>query len=290
MFARRHADQQAYAAVNLQAIVALAQAHNIPLASHDDTTEENVADAVRDSIAVAEFPTTMEAARALHAAGIDILMGAPNVVRGGSHSGNIAAVDLARDGLLDILSSDYIPSSLLMGALQLPARIPGIDLAAAVRTVTKTPAEAVDLHDRGEIAPGKRADLIRVHLAREVPVVRSVWRGRTEGGMTEITSIAVEKTAAIGPGRLILVVGPSGAGKDTLLGIAKAACADCAEVVFARRVITRAASVAEDNEEVSAAVFHDNVARGDYAMHWEAHGHAMHCRARLKMKFAPGAR
>jgi alpha-D-ribose 1-methylphosphonate 5-triphosphate diphosphatase len=156
--------------------VALAQQYEIPLASHDDTTEENVTDAIRDRVSVAEFPTTMEAARGLHKAGIGILMGAPNVVRGGSHSGNIAAVDLAREGLLDILSSDYIPSSLLMAALQLPQHVPAIDLAAAVRTVTKTPAEAVGLADRGEIAVGKRADLIRVHVARDIPVVRCVWR------------------------------------------------------------------------------------------------------------------
>jgi alpha-D-ribose 1-methylphosphonate 5-triphosphate diphosphatase len=176
LFKRRFDYQQAYAANNMRAIVALAQQYGIPLASHDDTTEENVTDAIRDRVSVAEFPTTMEAARGLHGAGIDILMGAPNVVRGGSHSGNIAAVDLAREGLLDILSSDYVPSSLLMGALQLPKQVAAIDLAAAVRTVTKTPAEAVGLGDRGEIAIGKRADVIRVHVAREIPVVRSVWR------------------------------------------------------------------------------------------------------------------
>jgi alpha-D-ribose 1-methylphosphonate 5-triphosphate diphosphatase len=176
LFKRRFDYQQAYAAQNMRAIVALAHQHEVPLASHDDTTEENVADAIRDRVSVAEFPTTMEAARGLHEAGIDILMGAPNVVRGGSHSGNIAAVDLAREGLLDILSSDYVPSSLLMGALQLPKQVPAIDLAAAIRTVTKTPAEAVGLNDRGEVAVGKRADLIRVHIARDIPVVRSVWR------------------------------------------------------------------------------------------------------------------
>src|SRR5579871_3389329 len=176
LFKRRFDYQQAYAAKNMRAIVALAHQHGIPLASHDDTTEENVTDAIRDRVAVAEFPTTAEAARGLHQAGIDILMGAPNVVRGGSHSGNIAAVDLAREGLLDILSSDYVPSSLLMGALQLPQHVPAIDLASAVRTVTKTPAEAVGLPDRGEIVAGKRADLIRVHVAGDVPVVRSVWR------------------------------------------------------------------------------------------------------------------
>jgi alpha-D-ribose 1-methylphosphonate 5-triphosphate diphosphatase len=160
----------------MREIVALAHQYHIPLASHDDTTDENVTDAVRDRVSVAEFPTTMEAARGLHQAGIGILMGAPNVVRGGSHSGNVAAVDLAREGLLDIMSSDYIPSSLLMAALQLPRRVPAIDLASAIRTVTKTPAEAVGLADRGEIAIGKRADLIRVHVARDIPVVRSVWR------------------------------------------------------------------------------------------------------------------
>jgi len=176
LFERRFAYQKAHAATNMREIVALAHHHEIPLASHDDTTDENVTDAIRDRVSVAEFPTTMEAARGLHQAGIGILMGAPNVVRGGSHSGNVAAVDLAREGLLDILSSDYIPSSLLMAALQLPQRVPAIDLASAIRTVTKTPAEAVGLADRGEIEIGKRADLIRVHVARDVPVVRSVWR------------------------------------------------------------------------------------------------------------------
>jgi alpha-D-ribose 1-methylphosphonate 5-triphosphate diphosphatase len=176
LFEKRFHYQKTYAAANMREIVALAHQYEIPLASHDDTTEENVADAIQDRVSVAEFPTTMEAARGLHQAGIGILMGAPNVVRGGSHSGNIAAIDLAREGLLDILSSDYIPSSLLMAALQLPQHVPAIDLAAAVRTVTKTPAEAVGLADRGEIAAGKRADLIRVHVARNIPVVRSVWR------------------------------------------------------------------------------------------------------------------
>lgn len=176
MFERRFFYQKTYGEANMREIVALAHSYDIPLASHDDTTEENVTDAIRDRVSVAEFPTTMEAARALHQAGIAVLMGAPNVVRGGSHSGNIAAVDLAREGLLDIMSSDYIPSSLLMAAMQLPKHVPAIDLATAVRTVTKTAAEAVGLPDRGEIVAGKRADLIRVHLAQDLPVVRSVWR------------------------------------------------------------------------------------------------------------------
>src|SRR4051812_37972890 len=91
--------------------------------------------------------------------------------------------------------------------------------------------------------------------------------------MTEASVIADHRTAAIGPGRLILLVGPSGAGKDTLLGLAKAACADDSNIVFPRRLITRAASASEDNEEVSGDAFRQALARGEYAMHWEAHGH-----------------
>jgi len=175
LFRKRVEHQVAHAAGNYRQLVALAQAHGVPLASHDDTTLDHVADAVRDRVALAEFPTTVEAAEALHAAGIRVLMGAPNLVRGGSHAGNVATADLARAGVLDVMSSDYMPASLLMAALRLPA-VSAIDLAAAVRTVTKTPAEAVGLADRGEIAVGKRADLIRVRIAGDVPVVRATWQ------------------------------------------------------------------------------------------------------------------
>lgn len=176
LFAHRKEQAERYAVVNRERLVKLAHAHRIPLASHDDTTAEHVAEAERDGVQVAEFPTTVEAAAALHEAGVKVMMGAPNVVRGGSHSGNVAALDLAASGVLDILSSDYVPSSLLMAALQLPRAVEGIDLASAIRTVTKTPAEAVGLGDRGEIAPGKRADLVQVDIRLGVPVVRTVWR------------------------------------------------------------------------------------------------------------------
>jgi alpha-D-ribose 1-methylphosphonate 5-triphosphate diphosphatase len=176
LFERRLQYQAAYASQNYQDLVDLARAHATPLASHDDTTLEHVEQAIRDGVAIAEFPTTMAAAEALHAAGIRVLMGAPNLVRGGSHAGNIATADLARAGVLDILSSDYVPSSLLMAALALPARASNFGLPAAIRTVSKTPAEAIGLADRGEIAAGKRADLVRVRVVRDVPGVRSVWR------------------------------------------------------------------------------------------------------------------
>lgn len=176
VFAKRIRFQKEYGEPNMARVVAMAHANNVPLASHDDTTLEHVDMAVRDRVSVAEFPTTREAAEGLHRAGVSILMGAPNVVRGGSHSGNIAAADLAKAGLLDVLSSDYVPSSLLMGALQLPKHAPNISLPEAVATVTRNAAQAVGLTDRGEIARGLRADVIQVHMAHEVPVVRKVWR------------------------------------------------------------------------------------------------------------------
>src|SRR5215510_12979362 len=175
LFRKRLENQAAYGAGNYRQLVDLAKAHATPLASHDDTTLEHVAEAIRHEVAIAEFPTTIEAAEALHAAGIRVLMGAPNLVRGGSHAGNVATADLVRARVLDVLSSDYMPASLLMAALRLPKVAPGMDLAAAVRTVTTTPAEAVGLTDRGAIAVGKRADLIRVHVAGEVPMVRTTW-------------------------------------------------------------------------------------------------------------------
>lgn len=91
--------------------------------------------------------------------------------------------------------------------------------------------------------------------------------------MTETPTISDQRPATIGPGRLVLVVGPSGAGKDTLLGLARAACAEDGDVVFPRRVVTREASPFEDNEQVSLSAFGQAIGRGDFAVHWEAHGH-----------------
>lgn len=147
----------------------------IPVASHDDETVEHVDEAKRLGITISEFPTTVAAARAAHGHGILTVMGAPNVVRGGSHSGNVSALDLGREGLLDMLSSDYMPVSLLPAALRLAAETEG-GLPAAIAAVTRTPARALGLHDRGEIAVGKRADLVQVRPTPHGPVVRAVWR------------------------------------------------------------------------------------------------------------------
>ncbi|WP_029031063.1 alpha-D-ribose 1-methylphosphonate 5-triphosphate diphosphatase [Salinarimonas rosea] len=176
LVARRVARNGAIAEKNRPALIALARARGIPIASHDDTTREDVGASWEAGVSLAEFPTTVEAAQACHDRGITVMMGAPNLIRGGSHSGNVAAQTLAQEGLLDILSSDYVPASLLMAAFRLPDRVPAIDLPAAIRTVTVNPARATGLGDRGAIAPGLRADLVRVRIAGETPVVRQVWR------------------------------------------------------------------------------------------------------------------
>jgi alpha-D-ribose 1-methylphosphonate 5-triphosphate diphosphatase len=135
-----------------------------------------VEESIADRVAIAEFPTTLEAARRSHEANLRVVMGAPNLVRGGSHSGNIAAETLAREGVLDILSSDYVPVSLLFGAFEIARRIEGYALPQALRTVTLNPARAAGLVDRGEIAAGKRADLVRVQVVNDMPLVKEVYR------------------------------------------------------------------------------------------------------------------
>jgi alpha-D-ribose 1-methylphosphonate 5-triphosphate diphosphatase len=176
LFETRRRYQAQHAVANRRALVELARRRGIPLACHDDTVPEHVTEAIEDAVAIAEFPTTAEVAEALHAAGIKVLMGAPNLVRGGSHSGNVATADLAAAGVLDIMSSDYVPSALLLAALRLPQTVPRFDLPAAIRTVTRTPAHAVGLTDRGEIAVGKRADLVRVYTRAGASTARTVWR------------------------------------------------------------------------------------------------------------------
>jgi alpha-D-ribose 1-methylphosphonate 5-triphosphate diphosphatase len=173
--AARQAEQARYAAPNRKAILKLGHAAGIAFASHDDATEEQVEESVADGVAIAEFPTTMTAAEASHGAGLAVLLGAPNVVRGGSHSGNIAAADLAREGCLDVLSSDYVPGALLLAAFMLP-EIAGIALPEAIGTVTARPARAARLSDRGSIEAGRRADLVRVRMHGDMPVVKGVWR------------------------------------------------------------------------------------------------------------------
>jgi alpha-D-ribose 1-methylphosphonate 5-triphosphate diphosphatase len=158
---------------NRAALLALLRGRTV-LASHDDRTEADVAENLADGIGVAEFPVSMTAARAARAGGQVSIAGAPNLVRGGSHTGNVSALALIRAGLVDALASDYVPASMVEAAF-LAVSLAGISLPQAVRLIAAAPASMCGFADRGEIAVGKRADLVRVRLHEGAPVVRQVW-------------------------------------------------------------------------------------------------------------------
>ncbi len=165
VIAQRRADQQAFAIPHRAAIVEASRALQLPLASHDDTLVTDVEAAVAEGVTMSEFPTTVDAAQAARQHGMAIIMGGPNMVKGGSHSGNVSAAELAQADLLDIFSSDYVPSSLLLATFML-AELVDWSLPKAVRTVTCNPARAIGLQDRGQVAVGQRADLLRVRMNR----------------------------------------------------------------------------------------------------------------------------
>ncbi len=147
----------------------------IVLASHDDNTAEEVAENAADGIRISEFPVSIVAATEAHRLGMTVIAGAPNIVRGGSHSGNVAAADLVRAGIVDAFASDYVPSSMLEAAFACVAGT-GISLSEGVAMVTAGPAGMCGLFDRGRIAAGLRADLVRLREWDGLPVVRQVWR------------------------------------------------------------------------------------------------------------------
>lgn len=173
---KRMGQSQQYSASTRKAIANACTERGIVLASHDDATVDHVAEATEQGIRVAEFPTTHLAAKASKESGMSVLMGAPNVVRGGSHSGNVSARELAEAGHLDIISSDYIPASMMQSAFFMADVMDAITLPQAIKFVSSNPAKAVGLQDRGEIAIGKRGDLVRVQIAEHVPIFRTVWR------------------------------------------------------------------------------------------------------------------
>lgn len=174
--ARQQAASALHSARHRRIIAEICQGRGFIVASHDDATLEHVEEARGLGTHFSEFPTTLEAARAARAEGMKVLMGAPNVVRGGSHSGNISAAELAAEGCLDLLSSDYVPISLMHAAFLLHRGPLGLPLHETVAMVSASPAETAGLDDRGRIEPGRRADLVRVRDTGDVPVIRGVWR------------------------------------------------------------------------------------------------------------------
>ncbi|WP_024805967.1 alpha-D-ribose 1-methylphosphonate 5-triphosphate diphosphatase [Nocardia sp. BMG51109] len=150
-----------------------ARAERIRLLGHDPSSAEEIAELVGRGGTIAEFPTTVEAARAARERRLPVVMGAPNILRGGSHNGNASGRDLVRQGLVTAVASDYLPSGLLAAAMLLVAE--GLaTLPAAVGLVTSGPAEVAGLADRGRLAPGLRADLVLAEARAPWPVVRSV--------------------------------------------------------------------------------------------------------------------
>lgn len=147
----------------------------LPIASHDDDSPEEVRRNLADGIAISEFPVAMEAAEAARDAGVAVIAGAPNIVRGGSHSGNVSAADLVRAGAADAFASDYVPASMIEAAWRTVQQT-GISLPKAVTMIADAPARMARLPDRGRLEAGLRADLVQVRPVHDIPVVRRVWR------------------------------------------------------------------------------------------------------------------
>ena len=189
-WSREKFDERVAMSIELQALyaqphrayfTAYCNEHQIALASHDDTTVAHVEQAFAEGATVCEFPTTVAAAQAARDRNMLTIMGGPNVVRGGSHSGNVSAIELAKLGLMDILSSDYVPGSLLSAVVRL-TETAGLTLPQAVALVSRNPAKSIGLHDRGSIGPEMRADLVQMRITtladgRQQPIVRAVWSG-----------------------------------------------------------------------------------------------------------------
>jgi len=167
--------QEEYSTRNRLNILKICKTLDIPVASHDDTTVEHCHEAWKSGITISEFPTTIEAARTAKQLGMNTIMGAPNMVRGESHSGNVSACELAEADILDGLSSDYMPISLLHAAFEINTQLQ-IPLPDTIAKVTANIAKMTRLEDRGELVVGKKADFIRVRLIDRFPVILSVWK------------------------------------------------------------------------------------------------------------------
>lgn len=172
---RRTELQESYGERNRREILSICKEVGVPAASHDDTLPEHCTEGHREGINISEFPTTLQAARKARELGMSIIMGAPNMVRGESHSGNISSHELAEKDMLDGFSSDYMPISLLHSAFILHQRF-GTPLPAAISTVTSNIASMVRLDDRGVLEVGKKADILRVRLEDGLPVVKAIWK------------------------------------------------------------------------------------------------------------------
>lgn len=168
-------NQKNHSEPNRKLIAEQAKARGLSLASHDDQYESHVEEAHSIGASISEFPTTLEAARAARERGMMVAMGGPNLMRGGSYSGNVSASELASEALLDLFASDYVPRSMIEAAFKLTEAPFGWSLPDAIATVSRNPAQSVGLDDRGSLKAGQRADFVRVRLIEGRPIVAGVW-------------------------------------------------------------------------------------------------------------------
>lgn len=172
----RKVDAATGAFERMQALSQLAHSRNIAVASHDDDSAERVATMNDIGADISEFPINLEAAKAAKAANMSTVFGAPNILRGGSQSGSMKAIEAIQNGVADCLCADYSPASLIVSVFKLPQLL-DMSLVDAIKLVTLNPARAAKLDDRGELAVGKRADLIGVGQPAGLPQVTHTWRG-----------------------------------------------------------------------------------------------------------------
>ena len=163
-------------------LIAYAKEHNLTLLSHDDDCIEKLDGLLNLGVQISEFPLDLEVAKYAVSKGIATGMGAPNIVRGGSQSGNIAAIELVKEGVCKYLCSDYHPTSMLQAVYRMKEDA-NLDIAKGFSMVTSTPAAYANLEDRGEIKEGKRADIIVVddtHIPKVVLTLKdgdSIYNG-----------------------------------------------------------------------------------------------------------------
>lgn len=156
----------------LKKIAIRAMEKNITLASHDDDSKDKINQNVEQGMTICEFPVNMSTAYYAREKNMDVSVGAPNIVRGKSHTNNLKAIDAIREGAANMICSDYLPSSMLTAVFKIYDM--GMNLSQAVAMVTSTPAKAVGIDDRlGSIEKGKQADLLLIEMFEDSPVVRS---------------------------------------------------------------------------------------------------------------------
>ena len=250
-----------------------AKQHHIPMASHDDTTAEQVRDAVQDGVCISEFPTTMEAAQTAADCGLVVTMGAPNIVRGKSSSGNVSALDVAKAGCLGSMSSDYVPVSLLGSRLHPgPGRRHAPSQGHSPRDFHS--CLLIGLTDRGSLTKGLSADMVHVRMRDGRPSCAASGE-RDSASLTNVFGRPAAGRPVSGEkrmrGRLIYVMGPSGSGKDSLMSGLLAAYPD-AGLVAARRYITRPESAGGSACRRYAGALRGTLENGAFCMQWQSHG------------------